>query len=310
MTEQPTNGKKKQCKPAQEMVQNLKGSPEEVQAFNLAVLEDEFIFASTFIQQIGFLCEKLRTDVLRVKYRQIGEIFGVSRQKVQKCHMKYLRGDGIDGHPPILSPRELQMVEDEIHRLHRVSYYPTAYRISEFIYNNFHKNFYLDTIRHIIRLKFQKIFKSVTGVPLEDKRFESSITDIENNLNLLSRSINGIPIEFIFNLDEMGVSEFEDGREKVVIVPIDYRFTTAPYPVCRVEKHSTCLACINYNGLFCPPQYILQRSTIDSEIYQYLDPNSIQCVHTETGYINSKSFIHWIYSQFLPALNNLRQKHS
>ena len=186
--------------------------------------------------------------------------------------MKYLCGDGIDGHPPILSPRELQMVEDEIHRLHRVSYYPTAYRISEFIYNNFHKNFYLDTIRHIIRLKFQKIFKSVTGVPLEDKRFESSITDIENNLNLLSRSINGIPIEFIFNLDEMGVSEFEDGREKVVIVPIDYRFTTAPYPVCRVEKHSTCLACINCNGLFCPPQYILQRSTIDSEIYQYLDP--------------------------------------
>ena len=54
MTEQPTNGKKKQCKPAQEMVQNLKGSPEEVQAFNLAVLEDEFIFSTSFIQQIGF----------------------------------------------------------------------------------------------------------------------------------------------------------------------------------------------------------------------------------------------------------------
>ena len=39
---------------------------------------------------------------------------------------------------------------------------------------------------------------------MEDKRVFASIGNIEQNLTLLSQHISGIPIEFIFNCDEMG----------------------------------------------------------------------------------------------------------
>lgn len=51
----------------------------------------------------------------------------------------------------------------------------------------------------------------------------------------------------------MGVSEFEDCHERTVNVPVDYPRSRAPYPISRSEKHGTCLACINFCGLFCPP---------------------------------------------------------
>lgn len=154
--------KKKQCMPPQEIQEDLIGSPEEIAAYNLAILDDEFIFANTFIQQLGYLCEKLRTNMIRVKYRQIGKVFGVSRQKAQKCHMKYLRGEGIDGRPPSLTPEELEILKNQIIRLHQNSIYPSINQIYQFIYTNFHKNLYLDTIRHILKLKFQKFFKNIT----------------------------------------------------------------------------------------------------------------------------------------------------
>ncbi|KAK8890852.1 hypothetical protein M9Y10_028051 [Tritrichomonas musculus] len=96
----------------------------------------------------------------------------------------------------------------------------------------------------------------------------------------------------------MGVSEFEYGRERTVIVPWDYQHSRAPYPISRSEKHATCLACINLCGLFCPPPYDVQRSTFDSEICNYLDSGSFEIVHTDSGYLNTQSLVFWIYSQF------------
>ena len=61
----------------------------------------------------------------------------------------------------------------------------------------------IDTIRHFIRIKFNDLFKNVPGTPLEDKRFQSSIIQIENIINQLKSSIQGIPIDFIFNIDEI-----------------------------------------------------------------------------------------------------------
>ena len=106
--------------------------------YYLSTNKNILLVVTSFIQQIGFLYNKLRTDIVRVKYRRI---FVVSRQKFQKCNMKYLHEDGIGYVPSILSPLEFQMVENEINRLHQVSYYLANYRISEYIYNYFHSNF-------------------------------------------------------------------------------------------------------------------------------------------------------------------------
>ena len=91
------------------MINSFIGTEEEKAAYNQAISQDTFLYAVTFNQQLGFLCEFLRSGSLKVKYRQIGYVFAVSRQKAQKYHIKFLRGEGIDGRPPILTPDELQI---------------------------------------------------------------------------------------------------------------------------------------------------------------------------------------------------------
>ena len=47
----------------------------------------------------------------------------------------------------------------------------------------------------------------------------------------------------------------------------------------------------------------MQRSSFDSEIFNYLNSNEVQIVHTE-------SFTYWLYSSFLPELHKLCELHS
>lgn len=92
----------------------------------------------------------------------------------------------------------------------------------------------------------------------------------------------------------MGNVEYEDSRQQNVVVPIDYQFTTAPYSFYRAEKHATCLGCINLNVFFGKSQYAVQKTSFDKVIFNYLNPDEIQIVHTESGYINWESFTYWL----------------
>ena len=84
---------------------------------------------------------------------------------------------------------------------------------------------------------------------MQQERLTIDLPEIENNLIDLSNKINGIPIQFVFNLDETGMVEYEDAQKKFVIVPFNYTKKTAPYPVNRSEKHSSCLVCISMEGM-------------------------------------------------------------
>lgn len=54
------------------------------------------------------------------------------------------------------------------------------------------------------------------------------LDNIENNINLFSEEITDIPLQFIFNLDEMGVQEWDDTGTKHLIVPSNYNLNSAP----------------------------------------------------------------------------------
>ena len=55
------------------------------------------------------------------------------------------------------------------------------------IYTSVNKYIYVDTIRHILYSKFTDKFKNCPGVPLEDKRCQVSIDDIEKKFKYCTR---------------------------------------------------------------------------------------------------------------------------
>lgn len=71
-----------------------------------------------FDQQLGFLWEFLLSLTLKLKYRKISYVFGVSKKKAQKCNKKLLRDERIDVCPPILAQEFLQKIEKEIKKQH------------------------------------------------------------------------------------------------------------------------------------------------------------------------------------------------
>ena len=116
---------------------------------------------------------------------------------------------------------------------------------------------------------------------MEDKRVFASIGNIEQNLTLLSQHIRGIPIEFIFNCEEMGEQAWANAQVKTLIVQAGYPYEYAPYPVNRSWKRASALVAINPLGMAGIPQFAVPRENLDSEIYQILHKSFFEAVHTK-----------------------------
>ena len=78
-------------------------------------------------------------------------------------------------------------------------------------------------------------------------RIEANLSDIEVNFFELSQKVNGVPAQFVFNVDEMGQADYAVSHETIVLVPKSYNLPTAVYQIDRQSKRSTCLACITPN---------------------------------------------------------------
>ena len=291
------------------MINRFTGNRLEVQAFSQMIQSYEYLNAPNFCTQVGLLCSVLRTEKIRVSFERIGKIFGKSKFSVRDMYNNFIRGPARDGRTCSLNDNEMNQVELYIKSLHLAQpcpSYPSYLDIALYISEKFGKNLLMDTLRKLICEKFRYKFKSCIGVPYESDRLETSITDVEQNLNILYEKINGIPLPFIFNIDEVGEQRYTDACEKYVIVPWSYDKLTVPIPVERDGRRSSVLVCISPNGQTCPPQYAITRTTIDSELFRYIPPDQIQLVHTDSGFINTKSMIYWFEESFFPYLRNLR----
>ena len=73
-------------------------------------------------------------------------------------------------------------------------------------------------------------------------------------------------------------------------------------------KHSSVLACISPCGIAAKPLFTVQRATVDSELYRTIPYHSIEVVSTDSGFLNTSSFKHWMECIFIPYLHNLREQ--
>lgn len=232
-----------------------------------------------------------------------------SRHLIWDMEKNFIFGPGVDGRSCILTDDELNILKGLIDQpLHNPAFqiYPTFSEISDLIYTNFKKYISQDTLRHLFNTKFSDDYKTCIGIPMDKDSVEASLIDIETNLMQLSKKVCDVPTPFVFNVDEMGQSDFADTHETVVIVQKNFSKPRAEYSVDRSIKTATCLACINLNGIRCKPQYTVQCSTIETNLYDHLPYESLLVVHTDSGYVNTQSFLFCMNTWFLPNLWRLR----
>ena len=167
-----------------------------------------------------------------------------------------------------------------------------------------------DTFRYLIYNELHKFFRPCNAKLVESDRMNVTIQQIEDNLMELRRAIQGVPPHFCVNIDEMGHTEFGDAVQKIVIVPSNYDKNEASYPIEQAGKRASCIACISPIGLFCHPQFTIEeRSTIDINLFNYISKDTVQIVGTDSGFVNTRSFLLWLNEVFIPELHIQRENH-
>ena len=249
--------------PRIEICNEFSGTEEECKDLEKAIQSPDYWQAETFRDQIGHICKFLRNGSINVSFERIGHLFNENKHTIWDQYQKYQLGDRPDGRPASLTEKEQIDVSMYIQSLHSATnpIFPTYNDISFYITNKFNKVIIDDTLRHIIKSKFGHIFKIITAKPQEDGRFFVNPNQLEENFNQLASEVNGIPPDFIFNLDEVGCHDFADAHDKYVIAPISFNESSTTYPVTRQNKRCSAIVCISLNGLACPPQITIPRSS-------------------------------------------------
>ena len=98
---------------------------------------------------------------------------------------------------------------------------------------------------------------------MDELRLDANEQEIDEYYENLEEAAEGIPFQFIFNIDECGMQDWMDAREQRAIVPKDYDKQTAPFVVSRNGKLATALHCIAGDGSWVNSQIVLQRLTGD-----------------------------------------------
>jgi hypothetical protein len=84
--------------------------------------------------------------------------------------------------------------------------------------------------------------------PQEETRLRVSRVFLEETMRTLHKTIQGHPYELVFNLDEVGISDWEDRKLKKVVVPITARAHNIHHRISRNVKHILIVTCIFASG--------------------------------------------------------------
>jgi hypothetical protein len=115
----------------------------------------------------------------------------------------------------------------------------------------------------------------VTVAPQEKVRLEIPRCYLEECLTLIKKIVPIVPTELLFNLDETGLSEWENRRSEPFFVPTQEQESTLHYPVDRSVRHHTLFCYVTGSGnSYCPmliPPTASGRKLFDTGVSDHID---------------------------------------
>lgn len=142
---------------------------------------------------------------------------------------------------------------------------------------------------------------------IDENRYDCRTEDIVKFYSDLKKEVEGVPVGFVFNLDESGQNTFVDSRNLYVIVPKDKDVRN--FPLNRSIRRITLLHCISTDGTTAPPMIVVPRLTIDDEIFDIIPTGEVLFVSQEKGYCKYELFTLSFKDYFLPYLITKQDKY-
>jgi hypothetical protein len=84
--------------------------------------------------------------------------------------------------------------------------------------------------------------------PQEEPRLQVPRIFLNETIRCMNEAVQGSPADLVFNLDEVGISDWEDRKPKKVVVPIIATSHSIHHRVSRNLKHISIVTCTRANG--------------------------------------------------------------
>jgi hypothetical protein len=158
--------------------------------------------------------------------------------------------------------------------------------------------------RHLDRLC------KVKSTPQESSRLEVPRCFLDQTIQCLTELVQGCRVELVFNLDEVGISDWEDRQSKKVIVPVSARERAIHHKINRRLKHVSIIACISAAGESLMPYVVTSQDSLP--VRDALKKRGMRfgtdliLKHHAKPYINMEIFEDYIRKVFIQNLNELR----
>jgi hypothetical protein len=153
------------------------------------------------------------------------------------------------------------------------------------------------------------VLQECRSLPLEDARLTVPREQLEEHIKTMKTVLAGKYSELVFNLDEVGSSEWEDRKPKKVIVPQGIPADEVYHSVSRRYRHVTLLACVSAAGDALTPMVISGPPIRDSLWTKGLRQDEDAMVRQRNpAYVSEELFFEYMTTVFIPYVANIRQR--
>jgi hypothetical protein len=143
--------------------------------------------------------------------------------------------------------------------------------------------------------------------PQELPRLQTPRCYLDKYINPIKACIPLVPSELIFNLDESGLSDWEERKSRAVLVKAEAADQPLHYPVDCGIRHHTLLCCISASGdAYCPLLLSLSRAVLriyEKGVRENID---LQIKIVDSLYVTREIFIEYVCSILIPTVKSNR----
>jgi hypothetical protein len=155
-------------------------------------------------------------------------------------------------------------------------------------------------------------FMSFGGIDREEKlateapRLQIPRVFLDQTVRSMHEAVQGRPVDLVLNLDEVGISDWEDRQWKKVVVSRTAPLNSIHHRLSRSVKCISVVACISASGA-CFTPYVVKsqdsaavRQDLEAD-RMHIGPDLIS-KHRGKPYVNAELFEDYLRSVFLPHL--------
>ena len=201
--------------------------------FVLLAKDPDFLLCTTLIKQVLFAKDFLsepRFSILPIIHAEIARFFGVHDYVLGNIIKRGDNGHEAQGRVPTLDGRDLQDIQNWIDGAVQQQDPLTLAQVVERLDRLNHKTVTKNALQKV--LTKAKIAKTIMAHPEEAGRMKLKHSEVARYINDTT-VLNDVPAEFVFNMDETGIDDKANAKDKKVLVLFDSTETSTEYPMRR-----------------------------------------------------------------------------